>query len=127
MVRINRLGIVDSLLKASRNGAGVKIICPLSDENSEIQKKILENAPDIRILDGNISPYGMYIIDHEKFLRAELRKPKSHKFSDAIGLVVYSNRRTTVDSFESVFELLWNDRMLVEELKKADTMQKRVY
>jgi two-component system, OmpR family, sensor histidine kinase VicK len=124
LVRINRLGIVDSLLKASRNGAEVKIICPLSDENSEIQKKILENAPDIRILDGNISPYGMYIIDHEKFLRAELRKPRADKFSDAIGLVVYSNRRTTVDSFESVFELLWNDRMLVEELKKADTMQK---
>ena len=124
LVRIDRLGIIDSLLRASRNGAEVKIISPLSDENSEIQRKILENAPDIRMLDGNISPYGMYIIDHEKFLRAELKKPKADKFSDAIGLVVYSNRRTTVDSFESVFELLWNERILVEELKKADTMQK---
>jgi two-component system, OmpR family, sensor histidine kinase VicK len=124
LVRIDRLGIIDSLLRASRNGAEVKIISPLSDENSEIQRKIIENAPDIRMLDGNISPYGMYIIDHEKFLRAELKKPKADKFSDAIGLVVYSNRRTTVDSFESVFELLWNERILVEELKKADTMQK---
>ena len=124
LVRIDRLGIVDSLLRASRNGAEVKIICPLSDDNSEIQRKILENAPDIRILDGNISPYGMYIIDHEKFLRAELKKPKADKFSDAIGLVVYSNRRTTVDSFESVFELLWNERIRIEELKKADRMQK---
>jgi two-component system, OmpR family, sensor histidine kinase VicK len=103
LVRIDRLGIVDSLLRASRNGAEVKIIYPLSDDNSEIQRKILENAPDIRILDGNISPYGMYIIDHEKFLRAELKKPEADKFSDAIGLVVYSNRRTTVDSFESEF------------------------
>jgi signal transduction histidine kinase len=101
LVRIDRLGIVNSLLKASKNGAEVKIICPLSDENSEIQKKISENAPDIRMLEGNISPT-----------------------SDAIGLVVYSNRRTTVDSFGSVFELLWNERMLVEELKKADIMQK---
>jgi two-component system, OmpR family, sensor histidine kinase VicK len=124
LVRIDRLGIIDSLLKASRNGAEIKVICPLSDENSEIQRKILENAPDIRMLDGNLSPYGMYIIDHEKFLRAELKKPKADKFSDAIGLVVYSNRRTTVDSFESVFELLWNERILVEELKKTDTMQK---
>jgi signal transduction histidine kinase len=124
LVRIDRLGIIDSLLRASRNGAEVKIISPLSEENSEIQRKILENAPDIRMLDGNISPYGMYIIDHEKFLRAELKKPKADKFSDAIGLVVYSNRRTTVDSFESVFELLWNERILVEELRKADTMQK---
>ena len=102
----------------------MQIICKLSEENAEIQKKISENAPDIRILDGNNSPYGMYIIDRKKFLRAELKNPGAEKFSDAIGLVVYSNRRTTVDSFESVFELLWNERMLVEELKKADRMQK---
>lgn len=46
------------------------------------------------------------------------------KFSEAAGLVIYSNRKTTVDSFKSVFELLWNERVLVEELKKADKMQK---
>lgn len=124
LVRIDRLGIIDYLVKASQNGANVKIICQLSEENTDIQKKISENAPDIRILDGNSSPYGMYIIDREKFLRAELKRPGAEKFSDAIGLVVYSNRRTTVDSFESVFELLWNERMLVEELKKAHRMQK---
>jgi two-component system, OmpR family, sensor histidine kinase VicK len=124
LVRIDRLGIIDSLIKASQNGANVKIICQLSEENTEIQKKISENAPDIIILDGNSSPYGMYIVDRKKFLRAELKRPGAEKFSDAIGLVVYSNRRTTVDSFESVFELLWKERMLVEELKKADRMQK---
>jgi len=124
MMRMDRLGLIDYLVKASQNGANVKIICPLSKENAEIQKKISDNAPDIRILDGNSSPYGMYIIDREKFLRAELKSPGAEKFSDAIGLVVYSNRRITVDSFGSVFELLWNERMLVEELKKADRMQK---
>ena len=124
LVRIDRLGIIDYLVKASQNGANVKIISQLSEENTEIQKKISENAPDIIILDGNSSPYGMYIIDRKKFLRAELKRPGAEKFSDAIGLVVYSNRRTTVDSFESVFELLWKERMLVEELKKADRMQK---
>jgi two-component system, OmpR family, sensor histidine kinase VicK len=124
LVRIDRLGIIDYLVKASQNGANVKIICQLSEENAEIQKKISDNAPDIIILDGNSSPYGMYIIDRKKFLRAELKRPGAEKFTDAIGLVVYSNRRTTVDSFESVFELLWKERMLVEELKKADRMQK---
>jgi two-component system sensor histidine kinase VicK len=125
MVRIDRLGIIDYLVKASQNGANVKIICELSKDNLEIQKKISENGPDIRILDGNKSPYGMYITDREKFLRAELKCPGAEKFADAIGLVVYSNRRTTVDSFESVFELLWNERILVDELKKADRMQKQ--
>ena len=121
------LGIIDSLIKASQNGATVKIISQLSEENKEIQKKISENAPDIIILDGNSSPYGMYIIDRKKFLRAELKRPGAEKFSDAIGLVVYSNRRMTVDSFESVFELLWKERMLVEELKRSRQNAKRVY
>jgi two-component system sensor histidine kinase VicK len=124
LARIDRLGIIDYLVKASQNGANVKIICPLSKENAEIQKKISDNASNIRILDGNNSPYGMYITDRKKFLRAELKCPGAEEFSEAIGLVVYSNRRTTVESFESVFELLWNERMLVEELKKADRMQK---
>ncbi len=124
LVRIDRLGIVDSLMKASGNGATVKIICPLTEENSMIQKKISENSLDIRILDSNISSYGMYIIDRERFLRAELKKPGADNFSDAIGLVVYSNRRITVDSFQSIFELLWNEHTLIEELRKADRMQK---
>jgi signal transduction histidine kinase len=124
LVRIDRLGIVDPLLKASGNGATVKIICPLTEENSKTREKISENAPDIKILDSDISPYGMYIIDRERFLRAELRKPEAENFMDAIGLVVYSNRKTTVESFESVFQLLWKERTLIEELKKADRMQK---
>jgi nitrogen-specific signal transduction histidine kinase len=124
LVRIDRLGIIDPLLKASRNGATVRIICPLTEVNSKTREKISENAPDIRILDSDISPYGMYIIDRRRFLRAELKKPGADDFMEAIGLVVYSNRKTTVESFESVFQLLWNERTLIEELKKADRMQK---
>ena len=78
----------------------------------------------VQLLDGDTSNYGMYIVDGEKFFRAELKEPMADKFSEAAGLVIYSNRKTTVDSFKSVFELLWNERVLVEELKKADKMQK---
>jgi hypothetical protein len=45
----------------------------------------------------------MYIVDGEKFFRAELKEPMADKFSEAAGLVIYSNRKTTVDSFKSVF------------------------
>ena len=57
-------------------------------------------------------------------LEPELKHPKAEKFPDAIGFSVYSNRRNTVDFFKSVFELLWNERQLNEELIKADKMQK---
>ena len=124
MLRIDRMGLIDYTIKASQNGATVKIICPLSNENDHIVKRISERGPQIQVLNGNKSPYGMYIVDNERFLRAELRQPGAEKFSDAIGLVVYSNRRITVDSFKSIFELLWNERTLVEELKRTDSMQR---
>jgi hypothetical protein len=70
MSRVDRLGIIDYLIHASRNGAEVKIICPLSSENADIVKRISSNARDIKILNGNNSPYGMFIVDGEKFFRA---------------------------------------------------------
>jgi two-component system sensor histidine kinase VicK len=124
MVRLERTGIIDYTIKASQNGAIVKIICPLSDENGQIVKRMSKMAPQIQVLNGNNSPYGMYIVDNERFLRAELRRPEAEIFSEAIGLVVYSNRRITVDSFKSIFELLWNERTLIERLKRTDSMQK---
>ncbi|MFZ0343582.1 MAG: hypothetical protein WAL24_00360, partial [Nitrososphaeraceae archaeon] len=74
LVRADKLGLVDYLMKASHNGATVKIICSLSEHNAEIVKRIFERAPKIQILNGNNnSSYGMYIVDGEKFIRAELR------------------------------------------------------
>ena len=124
LVRAERLGLIDYVVKASQSGATVKIICPLSEVNAEIVRRTSERAPEIQVLNGNNSPYGMYIGDGEKFIRAELRNPNAEKFSESVGFMVYSNRKTSVDSFKSIFELLWNERTLNEELKKAYKMQK---
>jgi two-component system, OmpR family, sensor histidine kinase VicK len=122
--RMERLGVIDYTIKASQNGAIVRMICPLSAGNSRIVKKMADSAPAIKILNGNNSPYGMYIVDGEQFIRAELKEPNAERFSEAIGFAVYSNSRRSVESFRSVFDLLWNERMLNEELRRADKMQK---
>jgi two-component system sensor histidine kinase VicK len=124
MLRLDRMGLIDYAIKASQNGATLKIICPMSEANAKVVKRISERAPQIQVLNGNVSPYSMYIVDNERFLRAELRESEAKKFSEAIGLVVYSNRRITVDSFKSFFELLWKEHELVEEVKRAYRMQK---
>jgi len=125
LVRADKLGLVDYIMKASHNGATVKIICSLSEHNAEIVKRIFERAPKIQILNGNNnSSYGMYIVDGEKFIRAELRNRDAENFSESVGLMVYSNRKTSVDSFKSIFELLWNESTSNEELRKAHEMQK---
>jgi two-component system, OmpR family, sensor histidine kinase VicK len=125
LVRAERLGLLDCAVNASLKGAIVKIICSLSENNAETVKRISERAPEIRILNGNNnSPYGMYIVDGEKFIRAELRNPAAERFSESVGFMVYSNRKTSVDSFRSIFELLWNERAANEELRRAHDMQK---
>ncbi|MFL6329301.1 MAG: ATP-binding protein [Nitrososphaeraceae archaeon] len=126
MVRMDRLGVIDHLVQVSQKNDDVqiKIICPLSSENEEIPKKILTSTPNIRILKGNNSAYGMFIVDGERFFSAELREPLELEFSQAIGFSIYSNSKPSVEAFKSVFELLWNERTLNEELKRADKMQK---
>ena len=124
MVRLERLGVIDEIIQASRKGVVVKILCPLSKENTHIVKKIYDNSTTTEILNGNKSPYGMYIVDGERFLRAELKELQAENFSEAIGRAVYSNSKRSVESFKSIFELLWNERTLNEELKRADKMQK---
>jgi signal transduction histidine kinase len=124
MKRVDRLGVIDHLIKASQNGATVRIICPLSEVNSDIVKRISTNAPNIRILNGHNSTAGFLIVDSARFIRAELRETSAIEFAEAIGFTLYSNSKGSVDSFKSVFDLLWNEHMINEQLQKADEMQK---
>jgi len=134
MVRMDRLGVIDYLAEASQKNDDVqiKIICPLSSENEEIAKRISSASAyngnhhnnGVRILHGNNSAYGMFIVDGERSFSAEAREPFELEFSQAIGFSIYSNSKPSVETFKSVFELLWNERTLNEELKIADKMQK---
>jgi signal transduction histidine kinase len=125
MVRVDKAGVIDSLINASQKyGAVIKVICPLSATNYDVRKKISASAPNIRILDGNISPTGMIIVNSDKFFRAELRDATAEEFSEAIGFATYSNSKPSVESFRLIFELLWNEHLLNEELRETETMQK---
>jgi len=124
LIRIDRLGVVDSLLNASRNGAVIKIICPLSEENKPIQKKIFNASPNVKLIDGSNSQHGLYIIDNIKFIRVELVKPEAESFLEAIGFAIYSNNKRSADLYRWMFELLWNERVINLESKKAIQMQK---
>jgi hypothetical protein len=107
---LDRLGIIDYLIEASakrrgamKGAATIRIICPLTVENSHIIKKIMENAPDIRIQNSSGSHSGLFIVDRSKFMRFELKEPRSEEFSEAIGFVVYSNSKVGVVDSASIF------------------------
>jgi two-component system, OmpR family, sensor histidine kinase VicK len=128
IVRSDKLGIIDYLIEASAKrgamkGATIRIICPLTVENSHLIKKIMENAPDIRIQNSSGSHSGLFIVDRSKFMRFELIEPRAEEFSEAIGFVVYSNSKVGVDSSKLFFELLWNERIQYEILREYERLK----
>jgi two-component system sensor histidine kinase VicK len=127
IVKVDKLGVIDCLIKASQTGATVKIICPLSEKNLQFVRKISIQAPSIQILNGSTSPAaGVFIVDGMKFSRTELGefddngtiRPLQNRFT------IYSNSKPTVELFRSIFGLLWNERTLNEQLRSTDNMQR---
>ncbi|MGB7959676.1 MAG: HAMP domain-containing sensor histidine kinase [Nitrososphaeraceae archaeon] len=78
----------------------------------------------MQLIDGSNSQHGLYIIDGIKFLRVELVKPEAESFLEAIGFAIYSNNKRSADLYRWMFELLWNERVINLEAKKANQMQK---
>jgi len=125
IIRADRLGVLDYLINASNDkGALVRIISPITDENSQIIEQTCKKAPNIEILNGGSSHSGLIVVDNAKLLRFELKDPRAEEFSDAIGFVSYSNSKIGVYSSKSFFELLWNEHIQYERLKESDKMQR---
>jgi peroxiredoxin family protein len=116
MIRMDRLGVIDYLIKASQNGSIVKIMCPLTEEIVDIIDRISKSAPNIKILNGNThTTSGFLIVDRTRFLRAELKNPNADEFSEAIGFTLYSNSKLSNDSFVSIFNVLWKQTEMYEK------------
>jgi signal transduction histidine kinase len=65
----------------------------------------------------------MLIADGSRFLRVEANNADVDNCSESVGFSLYSNSKPGVDSFKSVFELLWSEHLVIEELKKTHEMQ----
>ncbi|HYY49448.1 MAG TPA: HAMP domain-containing sensor histidine kinase [Nitrososphaeraceae archaeon] len=124
LARVYKLGVIDHLIKGSKKGATVKIICPINDENSHIVEEISKQAPKIKLMHMYTdAPSGILIADGCKFLQAEVRNSTAEQFSEAVGFGIYSNSKYSVKSVKAFFDLLWNQHTLNEELKIHDKMQ----
>src|SRR5215831_9627732 len=64
------------------------------------------------------------LVDRKVSLVLELRDVSKQTFEEAIGLSTYSNSKPGVLSYVSIFENLWKQTELYEQLKYQDIMQK---
>ena len=133
MMMVDELDIWNYLVQAAKEkGADIRILCHMSDSNEnadDIVRRISSLAPSIRIFSTPTSEAILFIVDNEKFLRIEEKDtgictPTSTHVSDAINLAIYSNSKKGTASFKSIFDILWKQTDLYEQLKLHDKMQK---
>ena len=123
IVRIKKLGVLDALQKASLEGVDVRLICPVTDANSEIVEQLRVQS-QIKFVKGNESQSGIIIVDSSRFISAELVNPTSDTFSEAIGIVLYSNSKRSTSMLRSFFNSLWNQAELYRRLELQEKMEK---
>lgn len=126
LIGLDKVGIIDQIIKASMEKEIVtRIICPYSEKNVKVLNRINELAPSIKIINAEYdSLFSMCVIDRDKILGIEVRDLDTDNLSNAVNYSLYSNRKLAVNSFSSIFDVLWKERMLNEQLKANDKVHR---
>jgi two-component system, OmpR family, sensor histidine kinase VicK len=111
----------------------VRILVPYDARVKEVVK-VLETSSNngsgtwkanIRFLEPDLqTKISLLIVDRESSLAVELKDDTNDSIQQAIGLSSYSNSKSTVLSYVSMFETLWKQTEMYEQLKIHDKMQK---
>jgi len=129
-IKVKILTPVDSKIEETKKELENVII--VNDENEEREREInrkekKQNSKNIQIK--FIERYSqttvsILIVDRKYSLVAELKDDSKDTSIEAIGLATYSNSKSTVLSYVSMFETLWLQTELSDLLKKRDEIQK---
>ena len=141
------IGVMDYLAKLSNNGINVRMLTP-KDSSIEVSLQKLKDTSniDINYLETETIIKNKFLItDRKNSLVIELKdkddnidkyyhcwkqkedKPmassQSSALSTILGTAIYSNSKSTVLSYVSIFETLWRETELFKELKQADILK----
>jgi two-component system, OmpR family, sensor histidine kinase VicK len=106
----------------------VRILIPADDQQIiKIMNEVILALPELNIrnIDKSLqTSIGIIIVDKKESLIIESRDDTRDNYYDAAGLAAYSNSRPIALSYASIFESLWKQGELYEQLKVHDKMQK---
>ncbi|MGH9975324.1 MAG: ATP-binding protein, partial [Nitrososphaeraceae archaeon] len=127
MLRQLKAGGLDLLVEsATKYKTQVKILVPIEDKIIDtIQRLGRVNGIQIRNIEPTMKTrITILIVDKMYSLVVELKDDTKEKAEEAIGLATYSNSKSTVLSYVSIFETLWRQSELREELVVRTIAQK---
>jgi two-component system, OmpR family, sensor histidine kinase VicK len=121
-----RIGVIDLLQEVLKNGAKVRLLIPADEEQiSQIVDEVAVPQLEIRSIDKSLqTQMGVLVVDRKESLIVELRDDTKENYYDAAGLAAYSNSRPIALSYVSIFESLWKQGELYEQLKAYNMMQR---
>ena len=122
------MGIIDLLKKKSAENIKIRILSPVNESVQEIlfpkdiegKYNAIENiiSREIRKQENLIST--IVIVDRKYVLATELKDDSKELFEDAIGVSTYSTSKPTVLSYISIFESLWDQTEMSDNLRTAN-------
>lgn len=128
-----QMGGLQLLKKASeQQGAKVRLLVPDENENdgqrlSTILEEVKIQCPQVNVRTmekGLHTRITIVLADRKECTIIELRDDTKDISYSAAGLSTYSNSKSTVSSYVSIFETFWKQTELYEKLKVHDKMQK---
>ena len=113
-----------------KNNVKVRILVPADTEAKLTIKEISKSNPgiDIRSLEEALqTSITIIIVDRKECIIVESKDDTKETSYDAAGITTYSNSKTIATSYVSIFESLWNQTELFEELKKSNRQLANLY
>jgi two-component system, OmpR family, sensor histidine kinase VicK len=123
------VGILQLLIESAIHmKVKIRILAPLNRAvEQEINGLVSLCHPQIQVRDIETSSgpkSTVLIVDRKESLITEVKEDSKETFSDAIGLSTYSNSRSAVLSYVSIFEAFWIQSELYKKVKETEQMQK---
>ena len=128
-----QMGGLQLLKNASeQQGAKVRLLVPDENENdgqrlSTILEEVKIQCPQVNVRTmekGLHTRITIVLADRKECTIIELKDDTKDISYSAAGLSTYSNSKSTVSSYVSIFETFWKQTELYEKLKVHDKMQK---
>jgi two-component system sensor histidine kinase VicK len=125
-------GLLELLVELSKKEIDIKILTPLDERIKEIKRKFEKEEEHqqkqkicIRSLERPLQvKMSTLLVDRKFSLTIELKDDSKDNSYDAMGLSTYSNSKSTVLSYVSIFQALWMQTSLYEEVKISERIQK---
>ena len=105
----------------------IKVLIPSDEQIKETIEKLRVEYPHVefRIYEQGLnSRITIVLVDRKECMIIEVKDDTKEDSYTAVGLSVYSNSKSIVVSYVSIFESLWKQTELYEQLKIHDKMQK---